>query len=787
MTNNSSKNINDHIQIPSFEGKQSNERSSTLIQNIKLRQNFEKLNIGKNINYSSSSLFLKKTKRNSIVDLTKLKYDLFQNIEFNLSKNAKDLLYLIAELNGINSDDDFYIEDNCENNNKVIINKILYLLENYDFFFFFFNRYNIENDTILKIIPYMYPMILKKNEKIFNEGSSCSKLYFLLKGKISFKKKSYYGKDIEEFSIDKEGYNFGQWELINNRFHKYTAICKETTYIIFIPKDIFIKYIRDKILKTESDIKKIIKNNLKQHLTISQAKLERFIESNVKNYYFKKNDIIFKRGEETKNLYFIYKGEVDIIKDIGKGVDITFLTKDDSLSVESIQNKAKKINYKKIITKNIINDEESKNNYKLEISLEKNKYNIMATLAKGCFIGLELTTGINFFKYTYVCKSDFVMLLEINIENLEEHLKELMINLMPYFFELEEKILKQTNNLTFFNYNLLPKSIQKFKTRNKYMKFWKYIDSLKIEDDEKSYLKQINKINNKFDINAVGFIIMNEQNMILQEHKNLLVDKIRDNYYKEKNFELYLNDFNKRKKVFLKSRNVKMTDNSKEKKNNILINLNKTRSFFKNRKTISYKLKFDSIEKIEKKKIVRNSSKKNTLDKFFNGIKSRNISSNNSYINVKINKNYNLYDKEIKNDTNKKINIFKKNRKQYTNFMTLQRKKNDIKDIKQGLSLDCKNLIKKVCVKKDEQNNFNDNNIYNFIKFKNKYELNKSASYSYKNNKSKIFEENNNNNNILLFDNILSIKKEKKLNFYDTGNFDMPLATQLEKNSKQNI
>ena len=378
MTNNSSKNIYEHIQIPSFEGKQSNERSSTLIQNIKLRQNFENLNIGKNINYSSSSLFLKKTKRNSIVDLTKLKYDLFQNIEFNLSKNAKDLLYLIAELNGINSDDDFYIEDNCENNNKVIINKILYQLENYDFFFFFFNRYNIENDTILKIIPYMYPMILKKNEKIFNEGSSCSKLYFLLKGKISFKKKSYYGKDIEEFSIDKEGYNFGQWELINNRFHKYTAICKETTYIIFIPKDIFIKYIRDKILKTESDIKKIIKNNLKQHLTISQAKLERFIESNVKNYYFKKNDIIFKRGEETKNLYFIYKGEVDIIKDIGKGVDITFLTKDDSLSVESIQNKAKKINYKKIITKNIINDEESKNNYKLEISLEKNKYNINA-------------------------------------------------------------------------------------------------------------------------------------------------------------------------------------------------------------------------------------------------------------------------------------------------------------------------------------------------------------------------------------------------------------------------
>ena len=719
-----------------------------------------------------------------MVDLTKLKYDLFENIDTNLSKNAKNLLYLIAELNGINPDNDFYIEENVENSNKVIINKILYLLENYEFFFFFFNRYNIENDIIINIIPYMYPMILKKNEKVFNEGNPCSKFYFLLKGNISFMKKSYYGKEIEQFSIDKEGYNFGQWELMNNRYHKYTAICKENSYIIFIPKDIFIKYIRDKILKTESDIKKIMKNNLKRHLTISQAKLERFIESNVKNYFFKKNDIIFKRGEETKHLYFIYKGEVNIIKDIGKGVDISFLTKDDSLSVESIQKKAKRINYKKIITKNITKDEESKNNYKLEISLEKNKYNIMATLAKGCFIGLELTTGINFFKYTYICKSDFAMLLEINIENLDEHLKELMINLMPYFFELEEKILKQTNNITFFNYNLLPKSIQKFKTRNKYMKFCKYIDSLKIEDDEKSYLKQINKINNKFDINVVGFIVMNEQNMQLQEQKNLLVDKIRDNYYKEKNFELYLNDFNKRKKVFLKCKNVKMTDNSKEKKNKILINLDKTRAFFKNRRPISstiYKLKFDSIGKIEKTKILKNSTNKSTHDKIFSNIKSRNMSRNNSY--VKMNKNFNLYDKEIKNDTNKKIYFFKKNRKQYTNFMTLKRRKNDIKDIKQGLSLDGKDLIKKVCIKKEEEND--NNTIYNLIKLKNKLQLNKSVSYSYQRNKNNLFEENN--DNILLFDNILSIKKEKKLNFYDTGNFDLPLATQLEKYSKQNI
>ena len=772
MINNSDKILYKHRQIPSGEQKL-NKHSSTLIQNMKISQNTNAL---KKNSSSSSSSFLKIPKLDSIIDIKKFKLDLFENIDSNISKNAKDLLYLIAKLNGINPDDDFYIEEYYENNKLVIINKILYHLENYDVFLFFFSRYNIDNETILNIIPYMYPMILKKNTKIFMEGNPCLKFYFLLKGKISFMKKLYYGKEEEQFSLDKEGDHFCQWELINNRYHKYTAICKENCYLVFIPKEIFVKYIREKILKTEIEIKKTLKNTLKRHLTISNAKLERFIESNVKNYFFGKNDIIFKRGEETKFLYFIYKGEVNIIKDIGKGVDISFLTREDCLSVESIQKRAKKINYKKIITKNIVKDEESKNNYRLKISLEKNKYNTMATLSKGCFIGLELTTGINFFKYTYISKSDFVMLLEINIENLDEHLKELMINLMPYFFELEEKILKQTNNITFFNYNLLPKSIQKFKTRNKYIKFCKYIDSLKIEDDEKSYLKQINKINTKFDINPVGFIIMNEQNMKLQEQKNLLVDKLRDNYYKEKNFDLFINDFNKRKKVFLKFKHVKMTDNSKEKKNPIF-NIDKTKSFFKNRRPISSlirKTKFDTISKIEKKKDLRNSTSKNSLDRFYPNLKSRNKTQNNSH--SKINKTYNLYDKEIKNETNKKLDIFRKNKKQYTNFLILQRKKNDIKDIKQGLSLDCRDLVKKVCIKNKEQNN---NGIYNLIKLKNKLELNKSAVFTSQKDKNKIFDKNI--ENIEIINNILSSKKEKKLNFYDTGIFDMPLATQLGK------
>ena len=63
------------------------------------------------------------------------------------------------------------------------------------------------------------------------------------------------------------------------------------------------------------------------------------------------------------------------------------------------------------------------------------------------------------------------------------------------------------------------------------------------------------------------------------------------------------------------------------------------------------------------------------------------------------------------------MNVLKNNKMQFTTFMKLQRKKNNIKDIKQGLSLDCKDLVKKVYIRNKLQN---DNNIYTFIKFQNK-------------------------------------------------------------------
>ena len=753
-------------------------RSSKLIYRIKIRQSINKAKL---LKYSKHSApLISQVRRNSDIELRKLDLHLSENEDLKNLDKGKKLILLIAQLNGAHLNKNFNKND-LDNDILITMKKFLKLFEEYNFFFYFFCHYNISNETILKIIPHIRYIFFKKNELICKEGDECTKFYFLLKGKIAFIKKLMDGTELEHFTKEEEGFHFGQWEIANNRNNKYSILCKENSYLVYIPKTIFIKFIQDRYLKIENDIKNYLMNNLKNYLTIPSAKLERFVEKNVTPLFFRKNDIIFKKGEETKYLYLLYKGEINIIKNVDKGEESSFISARNNVSIESIQNEAKKINYKKMIKKNIQKDEESKNNLKLELTLNKIKYNIMTTLTKGSFIGLEIVTGVYFFKYTYVCKSDFVSILEINIENLDEHLKELMINLMPYFFRLDENLHQQMDKITFLNYNLQPKTFQKIRTRNKFNIYNKYIDSLKIEENEKSFLKQIKKIDKKFETNEAGFVTMNEKNLILQNKRNILVDKLRDNYFKSKSLNAFLQNFNKEKTNSLKYKNIKKMNYFKEQKNSINIDNNirfKNNLLFSgNKKPMTFLIHEIKRKSYEKKSKIGDKPIENKFDKIFKRFKPR-TATNSTIISKKIKnfKNFNLYDKEQKMDMEKKMNIIKNNKIQYTTFMKLQRNKNNIKDIKQGMSLDCKELVKKVYIR---NNSYNDNRIYTVFMNKNKnydsFNVANNTSKDLKNNISQTFIEGKKK---IIIRNIFT-KKDKKLNFYDTGIFDMPLATQL--------
>ena len=765
------KAIQEHLTLVQSNNKK---RSSKLIQRIKFNQNLNKPKLLKS--NKRSDLLIRQPRPNDDPQLQNLKFKLEQNNDLINLPFVKQLILLIFQLNGSNLNNNRNSTYDPENITLTIMKEFLKLFEKYNFFFYFFCHYRINNNIILKIIPYIKYEFFEKNELICKEGEPCSKFYFLLKGKISFTKKSINGGKAEIFTKEEEGFHFGEADIINNRNNNYTVLCEENCYLIYIEKEIFISYIQDKYVKVESDIKSFLMDNMNNYMQMQYNKLESFTKTDIKLLFFRKNDVVAKKGEETKYLYFIYDGEVNIkIKDIDKGEEISFINQKKKIPIEIIKKQAKKINYKQMVKKEIKKDEESKNDLKLEMTLNKYEYNIMTTLTKGSFIGLEISTGINCFKYNYVCKSNFASIFEINIENLGFHLKELMINLIPYFFELEEKIQKQIDKITLLNYKTQPKTFLKIRSRNRDNNYNKYIDSLKIEENEKTLMKQLKKLDNKFDKNEAGFIKINNNNTIIQKQKNILINKLRYEYFKSKTQDLFLHNLNQEINKHLKYKNVKMFTSTNKNKNN-------SNSNSKKRPLSSFIPKF----KKGKRMAIFYYPNQYNIEKFFSKFKQMNMSTTSSDNFSKNNKNFNISDKEKKFQIENKITSMKNKRMKFSNYIKLQKKRNrnNINEIKRGLSINCKTLVKKVNVK---YQNRNANQFQTFINLGNKCK-NRKNSYE----------------NFLTFSKIIKNKfisksidkeqkkkiiryKEKKLDFYDTGIFDMPLAIQLGANSQTNI
>ena len=174
------------------------------------------------------------------------------------------------------------------------------------------------------------------------------------------------------------------------------------------------------------------------------------------------------------------------------------------------------------------------------------------------------------------------------------------------------------------------------------------------------------------------------------------------------------------------------------------------------------------------------------IEKFFSKFKQMNMSTTSSDNFSKNNKNFNISDKEKKIQIENKITSMKNKRMKFSNYIKLQKKRNrnNINEIKRGLSINCKTLVKKVSVK---YQNRNANQFQTFINLGNKCK-NRKNSYENFLTLSKIMKNKFISKSIDKERKKKIIRyKEKKLDFYDTGIFDMPLAIQLGANSQTNI
>ena len=607
----------------------------------------------------------------SEAELRELKFKLRSCKELFKEPNIFQLIVLLKTLNGINPlnvSGSHYLSEDTKAEVFQIIKKILITLKNINIFLFYFKHYKMDDKIILKIIPNLKYNYYKKDELLFKEGDLSNKFYFLIKGKISFRKKTLLlthpePQMIEKFTLG-EGSHFGEWDIIYERKKKTSAVCVEDCHIMSIDRETFKEYFEGKLTKVEAEVKNMLKNFLMKYMTLPAIKIERFIQTNIETLFFKRNEVIYREGDNNTFLFMINNGEANLIQNFYKG-EYSFLMKYQYPS-DYIKDMAKRIDYKGVIrdafgkkvsnlnyyhnnkdnnddhtythdnniesnnekgkekesnentseneknskngkdnnndnnnsnqnqsnvknestnkieisnkiennneeqkmnnndfrinSENLKSDRDNNNNnmdnddsIKLDLLLERRRYQNIISLTKGSIGGLEVCTGITKFKYSLISNSDFTSVFKIDLRQLDaEHLTEFMLNLLPTFIDFERKIHLQIKKLKYIDSNLLPESCQKYNKKKNIDNFY-----FKDEENDEIHIKNIQKIDTMFQFNEGGFIKMNNYNMKLHQKKNELKEILKENSRKDKRAENFLQEYVNEQNAKLKYRGMK--------------------------------------------------------------------------------------------------------------------------------------------------------------------------------------------------------------------------------------
>ena len=632
-------------------------------------------------------------------------------------------------------------------------NDIIKLLKSHDAFrYFIYNNY-IDDKTLLKVIPYMKYEYILKDTYFSKEGEISTKMYFILKGKVSFRKKmnSLRSANI----IDEQKYSlgdneiFGHYDIIYERRRKLSFYTLENCHLISIEREFFRKYLEEKVTKGDSEKKNFLTKFINSNMSLPSYKIESVV-LNTKILYFRKGDIIYKEGDITKSIYLIYKGEAKLIKKIKNG-EFNLIGKLNE-SILNLQKKAKCIDYIELIKKDY-DDENTKNknnqnyNYNmkylktkkikvkerkfpvvLDLLLEKPIYHDIEILGRGGLGGLEITTGILKAKYSMIANSDYTTIFQLELKNVEERLTELMLNLLPIFYKKEKEIHSRIKHIKYIDQKIIPLNCQKFKVDNKNNKKNLILNPL---DNNAAFEKEIQKINSRFDTNEGGFIKMNDFNMSLNKQKNLLKEQLKDNKIKDIKVNNYIHQREEKENSKLKYTEVKM-NNTLNINNLSKYNTNIIMSSKSNYKRHIHGL-FNPKKKPENELTLPNSKKRNNLFSNYNNRKRVNS--------VKIQIKKNMSQKDITKKTLEIFNRIQENEKRSHLFLKMElfnpqviktdsnekRKKKRTIDTESRINF---NLLKEVLIykKKDKDNKYlaskstnTDRNFYTIEGYDNKF------------------------------------------------------------------
>ena len=195
--------------------------------------------------------------------------------------------------------------------------------------------YGIPEDILIKTVVYFEHIQKKKKQKIYSIGDSSDYFYIIIRGIVYLEEKGEIVRGIQEYHqkcILKEGFCFGENEILNDQNRNCNAFAKENCNLLGIKKEKFLKTISKYILKSENERKNLIMNFIPCFKQMTIQKFLLYYNNFILEKIVKQN-YIYKEGTEANSLFLILQGRSRFVKN---GKNILYLGNNDLVGYESI-------------------------------------------------------------------------------------------------------------------------------------------------------------------------------------------------------------------------------------------------------------------------------------------------------------------------------------------------------------------------------------------------------------------------------------------------------------------
>ncbi len=195
--------------------------------------------------------------------------------------------------------------------------------------------YGIPEDIFIKNAIFFESFSKKKKEKIYSINDSSDYFYLIVKGSVIIEEKGEIIKGIQQYNekcILKEGFFFGDFEILNYQNRLCNTYANENCILLGIKRDKFMKTLSKYIVKSENERKIIIMNIIPCFKNITNEKFLLYYKDFLLEKVNKQN-YIYKEGSIADSLYFILQGRSRYAKN---GINLMYIGINDLVGYESI-------------------------------------------------------------------------------------------------------------------------------------------------------------------------------------------------------------------------------------------------------------------------------------------------------------------------------------------------------------------------------------------------------------------------------------------------------------------